>query len=243
MCPSCQVADETRDHIIRCSHMERSSWRDKFRKKIDEFHTKENTSPLLQHLWREAMALWLTTETPDIQLSTNLFAAEVAHVITQQNAIGWQQVFNGRFAITWSSVQEEFLATRATIAGTGKHRKQTGQQWQHRLILEIWKQWIELWKIRNERVHGNNQMTQRAASRRSAENELVALYDVREQMDPEIATALMFNKAQDHLQQQHRNTRNWLHTNAPILRDSLRRAKRRALAGVRSIRSYFGLVR
>ena len=150
---------------------------------------------------------------------------------------------SGRFAITWSSVQEDFLATRATNAGTGKHRKQTGQQWQHRLILEIWKQWIELWKLRNERVHGNNQMTQRAASRRSAENELVALYDVREQMDPEIATALMFNKAQDHLQQQHRNTRNWLHTNAPILRDSLRRAKRRALAGVRSIRSYFGLVR
>ena len=86
-------------------------------------------------------------------------------------------------------------------------------------------------------------MTQRAATRRSADNELVALYDVREQMEPEIARALMFNDAQDHLQQQHPNLRNWLQTNGPILHDSLRRAKRKALAGVRSIRSYFGLVR
>jgi hypothetical protein len=225
------------------SHTERSSWRDEFREKIEEFYKKENSSPLLQHLWRKAMTLWLTAETPDIQLPINLFSVEVAHVITQQNAIGWRQVFNGRFAITWSSVQEDYLGTRATNVGTSKHRKQTGQQWQHRLILEIWKQWIELWKLRNARLHGNNLMTQRAAIRCSADNELVALYDVSEQMEPKIARALMFNDAQDHLQQQHRNTRNWLQTNAPILHDSLRLAKRKALAGVRSIRSYFGLVR
>jgi hypothetical protein len=104
-------------------------------------------------------------------------------------------------------------------------------------------QWLDLWKLQNARIHGHIQATQRAASHQGADIEQRTLYDTREQMEPAIASALLFNDIQDHLQQQHRNTRNWVHTNAPILCDSLRRAKHRALAGVRSIRSYFVPVR
>jgi hypothetical protein len=62
---------------------------------MDTFHEKENTSPLLRNVWREAMELWLADDMVDVVLSPILFPIDVRRVIMQQNEIGWRQVFNG----------------------------------------------------------------------------------------------------------------------------------------------------
>jgi hypothetical protein len=244
-CPACSVADETRDHILRCPQAERHRWRTSFMSKIEEFHERENTSPFLRHVWREAMEVWFAEESLDIQLSPILFPSDVRQVIIQQNKIGWRQVFNGRFAMAWASVQADFTARQVqrSTANTKNQQRKKGKQWQKKFITEIWKQWFILWKQRNELVHGTTQSTRQDAIRRTAAAELRAIYDTKEQLEPE-AQGLLFQEVQDHIQRhQPQTTRNWLHTNAPILRESLRRAKRRAIAGVRSIRSYFAPVR
>jgi hypothetical protein len=244
-CPACSVADETRDHILRCPQAERHRWRTSFMSKIEEFHERENTSPFLRHVWREAMEVWFAEESLDIQLSPILFPSDVRQVIIQQNKIGWRQVFNGRFAMAWASVQADFTARQVqrSTANTKNQQRKKGKQWQKKFITEIWKQWFILWKQRNELVHGTTQSTRQDAIRRTAAAELRAIYDTKEQLEPE-AQGLLFQELQDHIQRhQPQTTRNWLHTNAPILRESLRRAKRRAIAGVRSIRSYFAPVR
>ena len=104
-------------------------------------------------------------------------------------------------------------------------------------------EYTALWKTRNDMVHGKTQGTQAAALQSAAAIELRSIYDSRAQLEPTVEQ-LLFREVQDHTKRhQHSTTRNWLHTNEPIFRESLRRAKRRAIAGVRSIRSYFAPVR
>jgi hypothetical protein len=134
-------------------------------------------------------------------------------------------------------------STRSSNANTQNQQRKKGKQWQKKFIAKIWKQWFILWKLCHDLVHGKTQSTRQDTLRRTTAAELRAIYDTREQFEPE-AQRLLFLELQDHIQRhQSQTTRNWLHTNAPILRDSLRRAKRRAIAGVRSIRSYFAPVR
>lgn len=243
-CPACNNAEETRDHIIRCRKATQGQWRTNFMAAIETFHTKENTSPLLKNVWREAMELWLADDMDDVVLSPILFPMDVRRVIMQQNKIGWRQVFNGRFAMAWSTVQDDYLARQNASHGSDSTQsRKKGKQWQKKFIMEIWKQWMVLWKARNDLVHGKNLTTQKEANRRRTEAELTAIYDRREQLEPEYQS-LLYRNMQDHIQRHpHYTTRNWVNTNAPILRESLRRAKRRAISGVRSIRSYFAPVR
>ena len=140
---------------------------------------------------------------------------------------------SGFYSTTSTQVQREHA----------KSTEEKGKQWQKKFRTEIWKQWSILWKRPYELFHAKTQSTRQDALRRTAAADLRAIYDTREQLDPE-AQQLFFQELQDHIQRhQPQTTRNWLHTNAPILRESLRRAKRRALAGVRSIHSYFAPVR
>jgi hypothetical protein len=240
-CPACNNADETRDHILRCHNVERDQWRQKFMRAIDRFHDKEDTSPLLRSVWRKAMELWFAQEMQDVEVAPFLFPAEVRQVTVQQNAIGWRQLFNGRFAKAWLTVQNDYLARRQGPTSdrevTHQRTEKMGKQWQKKFIIEIWKQWMVLWKSRNELVHGKNVATQREANRRQLAVDLRGIYDQREHLEPEFQS-LLFRDEQEHLRKFHLNTtRNWISTNAPIFRQSLRQAKRRAIAGVRSIRS------
>jgi hypothetical protein len=189
------------------------------------------------------MEAWFQEETEDIFLSPFLFPLEVRQVMLHQNTIGWRQVFNGRFATAWSTVQDDFQERQETAENIRKRQRMKGKQWQKRFIVEIWKQWTVLWKTRNEMVHGKSLITRTEANRRNTESALRLVYDSKEQLETAVQR-LLFPEVHDHIQQHPTyTTRNWLQINGPVLRESLRRAKRRAVAGVRSIRSYFAPVR
>jgi hypothetical protein len=136
-CPGCQQAEETRDHILRCPNDKYRNWRSLFYEEIEKFHETADTSPLLRNLWNEAMEVWFATEIEDIQVSPVLFPNELRRVIIQQNAIGWRQVFNGRFSNEWAQVQNEYTARRNTANSLRKSVGLNGLQWQKKFILEI----------------------------------------------------------------------------------------------------------
>jgi ribonuclease HI len=241
-CPGCQQADETRDHILRCPNDKYRNWRALFYEGIKKFHETADTSPLLRNLWNEAMEVWFATEIEDIQVSPVLFPNELRRVIIQQNAIGWRQVFNGRFSNEWAQVQNEYTARRTTANSTCKSVGLNGLQWQQKFILEIWKSWRKVWTLRNEMVHGKDLAAQKVAQRQAITAELHAIYQHRNHIEPHVQT-LLLPDVQEHLQRPPGATRNWLNTNVPVLRESLRRAKRNAVKGVRSIKSYFAPLR
>ena len=244
-CPACpnEERNETRDHILRCSHDERVRWRNQFQKDIQNFHHKEATSPVLQHLWREAIDQWFTTEDDDdIEVSPIFYPAEVRRVIIHQNTIGWRQVFNGRFAVEWELVQDAYYSRTTSTETETSHKRRTGLRWQQRFILEIWKSWRKLWKMRNEMVHGKDKEELLAGKDKCTREELHRIYDHRARIEPDVQR-LLFQDIQDHMQRPLGMTRNWLNINRPVFQASLRRAKKRAVQGVRSIRSYFAPVR
>ena len=232
-CMACSHADETIDHVIRCDSETRAAWRLDWGQRVEDFHARQNTYPLLRHVFREAMHQWMDNASPDA-VSPCLFPMEVRRLIIQQNEIGWRQIVRGRFSTEWERLQNDYY---------NRHRKKTryrrtGTMWQKQLILLIWELWFELWKLRNDQIHGTTAETRAQADRRDMERQLTAIYASRNLLEPRVQD-LLAPDLESHLQRPVNVTRNWLAVTGPVVRDSMRRVKRVALRGVRSIRSYF----
>jgi hypothetical protein len=241
-CPRCATTKEDRDHIIRCEARTRAEWRANFRKSTREFHTKHDTAPDLQQLWEVAMDQWLNAPEGDIVFNSTLFPDAARPLVEQQNRIGWRQVLNGRFSSEWRRLQDQHYLLVRRRTHEGKKDKQTGQWWQRSFILFIWSQWLTLWKLRNNELHGANEATKQTSAQRIIHSELRNLYDRRESMEDSVQTLLMSSEA-EHRQRPIWMTRNWLEANTKLFRDSMRKTRQKAIAGVRTIQSYFPPVR
>jgi hypothetical protein len=240
-CPGCQqTIQEDRDHIIKCNSISRTRWREQFFDSIASFHVKVDTYRPLRHLLREAMVEWMKSADDNMTLPEVGFHQDTLDVIKQQNAIGWRQMFNGRFATAWSRLQDDYYARERRQTGTTD--KCTGERWQIQLIALIWTQWMKLWKLRNEELHGRDKVAQMSAERREVERELRAAYDNKHQYEPRVQELLCRDIA-DQLQRPTWVTKNWLTVNAQVFRESMQRTRNKAIAGVRSIRSYFAPIR
>jgi hypothetical protein len=49
-------------------------------------------------------------------------------------AIGWRQLFNGKFSKEWSHIQDNLYGTNLA----SPDQQKTGLRWQTKLILKIW---------------------------------------------------------------------------------------------------------
>ena len=80
---------------------------------------------------------------------------------------------------------------------------------------------MQLWKLRNEELHGRDQVAKNLATRLEVERELRAAYDNRNPYEPRVQE-LLCQDIQEHLQRPTRVTLNWLTMNAPVFRDSMK---------------------
>lgn len=157
---------------------------------------------------------------------------EVRLLIQQQNAIGWQQIFLGRFASKWQRIQSEYYVPH-------KRRsvfKRTGEMWQKSLILVIWDSWFDLWSTRNGEVHGKTRVTLAQAERREVDRQLTDIYAARQFMEPHVE-ALLEEDQDTQMKRTVRATKNWLAMAGPAR--NVRKFRKVSLRGVHSLRSYF----
>ena len=232
-CIACGTADETIDHILRCMAPSREQWKDQWWQKLEHFHVEHRTHPLLRHVFREAITQWFHPDSPDV-VSTVLFPQEVRGLILNQNAIGWRQIFRGRFANEWQRIQNEYYM---------KHKrktefKRTGERWQQLLIQVIWDAWFELWTLRNGEIHGTTAATRSQAQRREVDRQLTELYAARPFMESPVQALLEVNQ-EAQMQRPLRVTENWLAMAGPVIRKNVRKVRKVSLQGVRSLRAYF----
>ena len=127
------------DHIFRCSVSSRQEWKAKWWEMVEVFHAEHGTHPLLRHVFREAVLQWFNPGLP-VEVSSIVFPREVRLLIQQQNAIGWPQIFRGRFTSKWQKIQNVYYLRHEQKSAF----KRTGEMWQKTFILVIWDTWFEL---------------------------------------------------------------------------------------------------
>ena len=172
----------------------------------------------------------------DVVISPILYPSDVQELIIQQNATGWRQIFSGRFSIEWSRIQQEYYSRHRTKPGI---KSRDGLQWQVKLTIVIWDQWRNVWTVvRNQEVHGQDEVERSRADRVNISRELREVYNQRQHMEPQVAELLHQNE-NDHIRRPTSINRNWLAVNLPIIRRSVRRVKKRAARGMQSLRTYF----
>ena len=209
ICPLCPCSHEDRDHILRCPHQKRRLWREEFATKLSTFCTDKGTYPPIRILLHQSITKW-NQSSQDIQLDLREYPQELHSIIRQQNSIGKRQVFNGRFATAWSTLQESpYRRERNSLSPSLK--KMTGLSWQSQVIKHIWHAWHKLWLSRNSDLHGYDEASRNAAERREIERTVGNIYDQRHLLEPEVET-LLYPEIQDHLLHPRSRLRNWLST-------------------------------
>jgi hypothetical protein len=58
-------------------------------------------------VFRSAIEEWLQTD-GEVVVSPIFYPQDVRHLLVQQNAIGWRQLFSGRFSIEWARLKQEY---------------------------------------------------------------------------------------------------------------------------------------
>jgi hypothetical protein len=81
-----------------------------------------------------------------------IFEPAFSDLIQAQANLGWSQIFQGRLALNWSRLQDEFLD-----ANNGKlkldRRYFTGVIWARKLISLLWTSMRTQWDLRNANRH------------------------------------------------------------------------------------------
>ena len=92
--------------------------------------------------------------------------------------------------------------------------------------------------MRNNDQHGEDTTTRTQAARREVEWTLIEIYDFRARMEPSVQE-LLCAEVSDHFGQTVKHNQNWIAVHGPLVRTSIKRAKDKAIQGVKSMRQYF----
>ena len=92
--------------------------------------------------------------------------------------------------------------------------------------------------MRNADLHGDTETSKTRAEREDVERTLRDIYDLRAQMEPSVQR-LLCQEITDHFAKPLWFNKNWLAIHGPLVKQSIKRAKKKAIQGVRSIRQHF----
>ena len=238
-CPCCKTNVEDWNHILKCNHPSRETWRTNLLLQLQKKCNTLKTRPVIQRVLHDGLKGWLESENLiGYSLSPALYPVEVHRLIHQQNLIGWHHILLGRHTSEWANLQDNFYIRINEEERRTKH-KRTGQKWQTTLTTWLWDQWWELWVSRNKDLHGADAVARAKAATREVHRTLRELYDLRNRVDNSLRP-LFFPTLQAHMDQPTWVTQNWISLHASLIRDNVKHATARAKAGMRSLRSYFG---
>jgi hypothetical protein len=141
-CILCQQR-ETRDHILQCQAPAKSKWRRQYIKALQQKLSTLETDFALGETLCTAIAEWLDTGKVDI----SKYPIKYENAIISQENIGWRHFFGGKISQEWLNLQSE--STNKT-----SNKKQDSYIWGASIAETTLKNFIDLWEIRNEEVHG-----------------------------------------------------------------------------------------
>ena len=135
---------------------------------LHHYYANTNTQLMVGDLLQECCQNWLDNQPKSFH---NLHL-RYHQTLLQHAAIGWDQMFDGRFITTWSRLQEDHLHQHDPSSG-----QINGNKWLIRIIYIICTQVHKNWEIQNEACHGTDTSTCESAKYEIKEQDMMALYE------------------------------------------------------------------
>jgi len=174
-CQTCMsVEEETDQHLLCCTAPSRQQWRTKCIEGLwTNLQRLQTNEQLAQLLVRAIQGQMQHPPTPPYPCPQELLPIWVA-----QDALGWNQILQGRMTKEWGKFHEQTL-------GQNTSHKNNGTTWTTAIIDYLFGQWLTVWKQRNEDRHGREQHTKNQAALTLAIREATALYSKKGHLLPQ----------------------------------------------------------
>ena len=152
LCPLCGVVEETSQHVHCCEDLDAGRFRQgKLNACMSELRAA-GTAPEIVHCWGGQMSRMFGLPVPkarDLSASRHheKLEAAVAEARKHQAVLSWEGFLQGRLSVKWNAVQ--LLHERLR-----REERRKGLPWSCRSVRLIGTVVLDLWRYRNERVHG-----------------------------------------------------------------------------------------
>jgi hypothetical protein len=161
---------------------------------------------------------------------------EYTALIRQQNALGWDQLYRGRWSKQWSRLHTKYARQQH---GWTMGEKE-GDNWvigHGHLLLE---QWLKLWQTRNEERHGADLETRQRHRQTVITTQLQEIYKLRTKVIPR-DRHLFYSSPEEHLATRPNLDliEDWILTHRNAIQASAAQAAQNGITGTRTIEEYF----
>ena len=229
-CPLCSTPQETNSHLFVCPHPRRALWRYQTIQKINDY-AQGTIDPHLADILRDGVSHFHRQLGP---LSPSKYPERYTGLIINQNAIGWEHLYRGKWCEDWRLLQDDYCS--------GPHSKESalpGTTWTlgiGRLLID---QWLQLWKLRNEDRHGVDTLRNSLVREQMLHAELHDLYNQRTLVCP-ADRSLFYATSAEHIQK-HPSLdaiEDWILTYRPAIMASTEQAQRLGITRNNTLHDY-----
>jgi hypothetical protein len=159
--------------LLRCKEPSRIKWRRQFITALHNRLVYLETDFSLEETLYTVVEEWLETESVNI----SKYPTRFHQAIQSQSLIGWRHLLSGKISQEWLKLQE--TSTKVTIG-----RKRLSYVWGASLAKVLLKQFIKLWELRNEEVHGKTAELQEQIRKDKLGKVVRQLNELRDQARP-----------------------------------------------------------
>ncbi len=157
-CPSCGQEDKTQDHVLQCRDRRIKKARYQAGIKLRTSIVTSKGGSITWTVLHQCIMGWLESnlETTTVNLDRvqmpSALRPLLIHAMAAQEQIGWKYAVRGYLSLAWIDAQSL------------EHPQSTQQglrtQWLSPIIQQLWVLYINLWKARNNILHGVTKTTQ-----------------------------------------------------------------------------------
>jgi hypothetical protein len=220
-CPSCGEEYENRSHILRCRHETRTPWQNKLLTKVRKEWEEKETSQVLLAVIVDGLEAWFN----DTAFPEARHPPGVQELIKDQNEIGWEQLFYGRFSTKWKEYQ------KAELKRQRQEQKEhnCGSPWIRTVIEIIWEAVRDEWKLRNDVRHGKDDEEKALKQMEQAERQIKHWYEKKKWMETEVQRLVFKDSVHEELKnlKDTQSRQQWLAQWGPLFEASLIRARKK----------------
>jgi hypothetical protein len=143
---------------------------EKLEKSLYKFHT---SPPLLEAILN-GLLCWETYTEYDLDGESHPTLFDIPHtrLLETQKEIGWDKFLKGFIVKDWGILQGQYYQQQSNL----NRRKYTKKTWSHNLLLQLHYYRQQVWKVRNDTLHGGVTKEQRQLNRTQMIMEVKALY-------------------------------------------------------------------